>query len=802
MTIFYGVDDDYSVELAALATANSFLFPCSDPDDPYDGTSSTLFPANDPLHQLVPRNLNLLTGARIYSRHGARSNAMLRSPYCSNGLDLFYNHNFYNSGPPESCNDQVPNVLTTDPNDTKPFLSAIIDPYHANKLPNGTPLPMEVWLYQNIASQFFYEIQNPTNVTSSTNTWQGSNCLCRSKSGWENNGTLPITFDLDNIGLVNPLDPDDLTYGFLSETGGDNCPSSHFMCINCENWRNLLIERFQHMASFEPKYFSIDEWPMPALASACHCLNCHNLFQSNTFFCPSGSCPDYTQHPDSSLFGKNHLHADFMNFSMVQHINALNGALSTTDTRLVNSVRFLSALNEDAYRTDVARICDIPKTEFNMPIRNTQNDIFRGSYFTPATTNYASVLNNYMIPEDIRLAAGLQTVRDAAPTRVVHVWLPPEGFKANENINEDDLLTPLPINEADIDLNGTIDNYSVWNNRRITTALGASYAYGNILNMTFGKPLIGPYAAKIPESHAGQSIWDVSDYIYVAGSPPNIQNANPEAANIIPIFKLDEKIGNYFHGMRPYNWASVYFSERERNRYLYLDDLGQHPTLETRLLNVQVWPLTTFQVAQREALAWLNQLFPFHVAYQSLFNSNALVGEGDYWLKYPIAIVNDNHIANGSILGSKGLLIPCPANQVVSTLPSGQLVNGTITQLHLETIDQLNNTLIDIPKVFIGYNNDRWYSSGNEITNAINFDQIRTSTEALFNGKPPIYVVGTTPNAATVHAGFFVPTSYSMYQNMVLVAMSVQPVFGLPRNHALDNDPMILSQYGEDPLVV
>ncbi len=648
-------------------------------------------------------------------------------------------------------------------------------------------------------SDFYFEIQRRTGLTlpNPEIPINPSPCLCKTFNGFASAANNGGAFGLADEFLTGNTDcddddgtPDPVGYCFDDNDGDDDDDlysspgrnlygfADHYLCVNCDFWRNQTRERCRVMAENNLDYILFDMVHMPA--KGCWCHNCRTKFVASPLFCPNPDQDSYDHYVGGTVEAnpENMAHlrtlSDFMNFSQEEHfrdlLNTMHQAQPDPQGCLgVVSIGDMPGLISDEYRTRFVSVVDIPKTEWYTPIKYAHNSSFWGAEYTN-TANYYSILADYTIPEDIRIAGAFSIVRDASKYGKNYSWMP-YHFLTNQM---DDPATT--INE----------NHSLENNRKIKTMMGFGYVLGTIfstsLDQTFDDNLL----------YKNRKIWDISN-----ANLNWIDNTfvNPDLAQVTPIFTLDDFASQLLTNKRQYRWAGILYSEEESHRYQYMSDpdvaniLNTLP-IPTGVTGVPVPVQSNRAEARRAALTWWHALIPAYAAFNTLYrskeeNPTSPNFKGTYM--FPTGFITDDQLYNAAHRGTSGykaLLVPIPTAPRVNTDPPNVPVAlSDFVNLRRET--QENLSLIPEPLIPV-WNDGDWFSEINPAEHTAKMSSLRDQVVQQI-GLPDIYVTGNT-SAASAHAGFYASETY----NQVAVPLVINPAWGIPRTES-NGTPLILT---------
>ena len=772
-------------------------------------SGSGIVTLNDPRIQAAADLLHLV-GVKNYKQH-VKSHAFIRTPWCETDVTAtpinspgYFNHILF----AEPCFTSFQSGLPI-----SNFLTDIVQAAHQNE--------QHLSAYWQAYSDYAFEIQRPTQFQPLANPGDflisPSPCLCKTLNGSTSGGffsgnaiVTPSVYNIDDD------DDDEFDDVYFSDGGNDEVANSapwnghhdHYLCMNCIEWLSQLEYRIAILAShgIDALYFDISQMP----AQGCFCLNCREAYAASPFCPPNVNCIGNYVGGIDPLIWSNYEHrrrlADFMDFTQVtrfEHFNKILHDFSPLPTKAVSvvSVSDLASLNKDDYRTAFAAIVDIPKLEYYTPIKNTNNRIFWGSTYTPAPTcpcnnqilctdaqclksdgspcndepncdpnHYFSILHNYRIPEEIRLAGALSVVRDASKHGLILSWTSYEWAENESNNN-----------------NG---NHSLQNNRMIKTMLGWSYVMGTVFTTSQN----GSFFTKDPDDGLyklnERFFWDFSDKCVAPNVMPNTFNS--QNSQITPVFDLDTKYGSWLANKRPYRWVGVLFSERERNDYLYATTPPADNTLPGTQLPGGGLVHSSNGDARREALAWLNHLLPMYGAYNALHNAINTDPNSPWFkqsLKLPVVFLNDNQIADSDTEGYQAIIVPSP-DEVADPGNTFDFLDALNDQTesdlnHLQEVQNGNTLLIPARRNLSWFNNTA-PTQHQQLLHNLRENVIGSLT------LPEVFVTGHSAAAHTVQAGFYVDEATSE----MVIPLVINPIWGLPRAENLPN-----ATYSEIPEV-
>jgi hypothetical protein len=751
------VVDDYSDFIGS--STSHISFDCLDSATAllYSDGSPTKYPINSEIHNSSHAIIHSWLGTNSFFRHGARADFFLRAPYCDENQE-YYNGLLNNNN---VCDDITPTGLTS------PYIDNM-----ATTLNNSFP----VWgYYQKNSCDFFFEVEHKTTDAPYIESSE-QECFCRSNAGYdpldpyyEDNPELNLT----TIGVPFPPDQD------IIPLYNADCPTPHFMCVNCPDWRSLQISKIQALSNTSPSFVLFDEWLMPPpyrgiskTIWGCFCFSCRTKYSLAHGNSPMGQ---YVNFGTTSIWDKKRNMADHLAGSILEHFEAIRGTLNQNNTLCVQSMKNLPALNNDGYRTSMMRGIDIAKTEWSMPIKDANNYIFGCNNVeidleesedededdeeeVIALTNcqkYA-VLGNHHIPVRLRIATGLGILRDGVNTRSVFTWTGNEPF----------LGTPIDAN------------------KRYLHTMGFSYAIGSHLSVTSGRLLVPfdlqPPATTSPNLSSGNGPYKLDAQAYFLTNNQNLTPPIPSISNNIRVFDLDQDLSGLLREKRPLTWAGIYFSETERNQFLYLNNINNSNSFDQYLhdyINANS-PLTQGDQnveGQREALFWLLQLNPMHAMYEAMSNAPIDFGNTTY-LKMPTVFYNDQQIYTGKTFGyPKVILSPMPINHPPIGSPNG-IVPSNIPLL-TQTKDALES--LGKPIVLVGDLDGKWYQDGFETNHENGLIDIRNFVLSEI-GAPPVYITGPE----SVFVGFLTDPNKEPNVDLIedmTVVVSQTPEWGLLR---------------------
>jgi hypothetical protein len=325
--------------------------------------------------------------------------------------------------------------------------------------------------------------------------------------------------------------------------------------------------------------------------------------------------------------GDNRKMGDLMNLSLIDHFTELqtvmHGSGNEHGTLAIVSTGELPGLlpgeHVDDHRLEFVQTVDIPKAEWNQPLKAKNN-----KPFFPAGD--VSTLSGYRIPEDIRLLGAFNLYRDASKYKMTFIW---QDFQQRPFETEAFGF----MSSADI---------QVLNNRRFRTTVGTAITLGTKMSSTFKEFIV--------ENNPGAlSFTDMAtQYCSISHIPNGLFEdaadacpANPNLITNIPT--LFSKFSRLISGKRPYMHYAVYFSESVRNDYYYI-----HEATEDHL-----------------RLPFQRVIMPAYLGYQSLVGSlDPITGDRRH---YPVGFFFDGQKIPST---AKVILKPEATSLDLSYLPS------------------------------------------------------------------------------------------------------------------------------------
>ncbi len=725
----------------------------------YPDNSPTRYPFNAPIHYDAPELALQWFGARCIYRHGARADGFTRAPYCANN-ESWFNGNLLNNS---TCVDwTLPPIPPLPP---EPFVTRIVTEAHLNQQTMG--------LYQKAESDFFFEVSHQTTDPFYSG---GSHIALARRERINGLDVLPLDYysTAPSLNLTNIAVPDDIDL-LIIPTSNDPCPVPHYLCINNPDRRATLINRMKRLAATKADFVLIDEWIMPHAydnsfqkrLEGCWCEACRD------FYCYDPLSPNQSSDPDCipefveqaspinpiSIVKRRRM-TDHLNASTFQHLLALRTEVNVGASTLVHSVSDFPSLMNDNVRSNLIGAIDYAKTEWTIPIKQAHNRIFWCSNETSTNdicNSKYKILYNHRIPTYLRLSVALGIARDASPTRLLFTWTPNDPFN------------PGPETDIDFQLG----------NRRFLHTMGFAYVIGTQLSVTAGRTILpsSDFTGAGPFTIFDRARFLTNNATLPAGSE------NVLAENNHRVFDIDNNIAPIFREKRPLVWASVYFSERERNIWLYLPGIANYtPNLlldsnGASFINQNNQHLE----AQREAAAWMENLLPMHAAAEALMNSPLTNDPNEpISIKMPVTFTNDSQIDAQAAYNPEFILVPAQRDIPTSFVLNGNM-NTATPQFNLTTAT--NNALTTLGKHVVGVGNAQGHWYQNDPPNGFNHVDglIEIRQTILGNSNlPPVYAVGHTLNARPVIAGFLSdPNALVSTTPDLVVVLSNNPVWGL-----------------------
>jgi hypothetical protein len=526
--------------------------------------------------------------------------------------------------------------------------------------------------------------------------------------------------------------------------------NAHYLCVNCPQWRKVLKHRLREIGSYGVDLIHFDVQHMPD--EGCWCKNC--IKRWGELNCPNdGSCVQNYFNPSQAAYhylGVNisflpngdtlinfntsvqNRMSDFMDISLREHFVELIDQMHQDSVLGVVSVQSFPSLGDDDHRAAFVNMVDIPKTEWLFPIKT--------NYIKPFLPDTTSELSNLYIPEWLHIAVGMSTLRDASKFRLPYVWSEYNFIPNNIKLFPSD----------------TILNYSVLNNQRMRTYIGFGNTLGLISATTFGTPF--SFDSLTNMLNYKNEVWNYSQGIAakpLASSSNDV--VNPDDSSITNIYNLGEKFGSLLANKRPYDWATIYFSESQRNQWLY------KPSNQM--------PGVTDANMERLRLTWVNHLLPIYQAYHTLSNGRN-IGSGEHLAyKMPVTMWTQGIDSLQRRLAPEILLYP----QTMGS--STDSVNIKYLQ-SIENIDEINH------KIQL----DTFVNTGQS---DLLIDDGLALTGKVFNlvGLPDAYITSHTDIGDKVLAGFFIPTygvKMPYYDPNDVIEASSQPKLLLTISLVLD----------------
>jgi hypothetical protein len=380
---------------------------------------------------------------------------------------------------------------------------------------------------------------------------------------------------------------------------------------------------------------------------------------------------------------------------------------------------------------------------------------FRGEY--AGTSNYYSILADYRIPEDIRIAGAFVMLNSIAKYGMAHAWMPYNWRKS---------------------VNDTTGNYSIANNRKILTYIG----FGITLGVASSTSL--PADFRLSNTTTGdikliaRRHWDLNNITDTA----SVDSVNLDASQIIPVFEVADKASFEMADKRNVPYIGVQFSERERNRYLYmeLDSTGNAIGWQNLPVPNNAVPSTKDE-AQREAMAWYHVGLPVYGVFNSCYNSMPVsVGGEMVSYKYPIQFFNDTQIDSGITNGNRAVIVPLPAldGDTMPADPLDLLLKPTkiaLTNFPLRSLSVFHNPI--------------WFSRWNIQQQRELQQQVREYIVEQV-GLPDVYATGHSSEAHETLVGFYMDST----KQRLAIPMVVEPMHGIPRRLGdQSNNPVLTS---------
>ena len=282
-------------------------------------------------------------------------------------------------------------------------------------------------------------------------------------------------------------------------------PGPSWLCVNSP-YREVLKNRFQELTAKGTNGFYFDHWHNPF--TGCWCTNCEQTYDQ-WGEAAHNDLPNPQQDPFEVL--------KFYNYSVRQHFTEIQNAIHAVDPKavaIVGTHRF-AALNERTIDAGLARIADVPKSEYETAIRWASN-----RWFYVNDNDATPPLGDYQVPIDIRMGVGWSTLRDLTPHRTIHVWTPPNRVTEGAQMCSDN-LPPEPF---------TSD--------QLRSYLGAAYAFGFTLNAHLFTP--------------GNAI----------PTDPIILDAYED------MYEIDNVLGSKIGNMRPIKWTAILYDDDIKNAEL------------------------------------------------------------------------------------------------------------------------------------------------------------------------------------------------------------------------------------------
>jgi hypothetical protein len=285
------------------------------------------------------------------------------------------------------------------------------------------------------------------------------------------------------------------------------------------------------------------------------------------------------------------LHADLTSSSLISYFDTLQQVMhsgSHGGTLGIITTGEFPGLISDEHRCAFVNSVDMPKGEWGMPLKSTNNKAFWG------ITD--PILSNVSIPEDVRLMGAISLYRDVSKYRLPLVWAPffwkPAAFDTTNH-------TAIIVN----------------NNNKLRTFVGMGYVAGVENSISVRGAFFDILGDTV--SYLEDDLWSLNPALTINSQLLPIATQT----QITNIMKLSNKWSDLLRDKRPYRWASIYYSEQKRNDALY--DIGASMGNSNKIAN-----------------AWRNQLLPMYYAYQKLANGTVFPNRN---IKLPVGFTFDDH---------------------------------------------------------------------------------------------------------------------------------------------------------------